>query len=64
MRPPSQVPQYSYGWLMPVLGGLLALAFAFLVFKLHYTYGQAPHRIVKMTIGLVVVMFAFFQAKP
>lgn len=63
MRPPSQVPQYSYGWLMPVLGGLLALAFAFLVFKLHYTYGQAPHRIAKMTIGLVVVMFAFFRPK-
>ncbi len=63
MRPPSQVPQYSYGWLMPVLGGLLALAFAFLVFKLHYTYGQAPHRIVKMAIGMVVVMFAFFRPK-
>ncbi len=63
MRPPSQVPQYSYGWLMPVLGGLLALAFAFLVFKLHYTYGQAPHRIVKMAIGMVVVLLALFRPK-
>lgn len=63
MRQPSQVPQYSYGWLMPVLGALLALALAFVVFKLHYTYGQAPHRIVKMMIGVVLVMFAFFKPR-
>ncbi len=63
MRQPSQVPQYSYGWLMPVLGALLAFALAFAVFKLHYTYGQAPHRIVKMMIGMVLVMFVFFKPK-
>jgi O-antigen ligase len=48
---------------MPVLGALLALVLAFVMFKLHYTYGQAPHRIVKMMIGMVLVLFAFFKPK-
>jgi O-antigen ligase len=52
---PSEIPQYTYGWLTYLAGGLLALLVAFVVFKLQYSYGQAPHRIVKMLIGLVVV---------
>jgi hypothetical protein len=45
------VPQYSYDWVIYVLGALLSLAVAYVIFKLHYTYGQAPHRIIKMLAG-------------
>lgn len=60
---PSEVPQYSYGWAIYVLGALLALATAYLIFKLTYTYGQAPHRIVKMLIGLVVLVVVVFKPR-
>ena len=48
IAPPAEVPQYSYGWLMPIVGALVALVLAVAIYKLHYSYGQAPHRIVKM----------------
>lgn len=60
---PSEVPQYSYGWFVYVLGALLALLIAFAIFKLHYTYGQAPHRIVKMLAGAIVLMLVAFRPK-
>ncbi len=63
IAPPADVPQYSYGWLLPVVGALVALMLAFAIYKLHYTYGQAPHRILKMFVGAVVVMFAVFKPR-
>lgn len=60
---PSEIPQYSYGWLPYVLGALIAIAVSFAVYKLHYGFGQAPHRIVKIYIGLAVVMVAFFRPR-
>ena len=60
---PSEVPQYSYGWAVYVLAGLLALAMAYLIFKLHYTYGQAPHRIIKMLVGFVVLLLVVFRSR-
>jgi hypothetical protein len=60
---PSEVPQYSYGWFVYVLGVLLALGIAFVIFKLHYTYGQAPHRIIKMLAGLIVLMLVAFKPR-
>lgn len=60
---PSEVPQYSYGWLIYVVGVLLALGIAFVIFKLHYTYAQAPHRIIKMLAGLIVMMFVVFKSR-
>ncbi|MCD4690346.1 O-antigen ligase family protein [bacterium] len=63
ITPPAELPQYSYSWLMPVLGALAALVLAFAVYKLHYTYGQAPHRIVKMLVGVIVVLAAAFKPR-
>ncbi len=63
IAPPAEVPQYGYGWLLPVVGALVALVLAFAIYKLHYTYGQAPHRIVKMFLGSVVVLFAVFKPR-
>jgi len=60
---PSEIPRYSYGWLLYVLGALLAIALSIAVYKLHYGFGQAPHRIVKIYIGVAVVMIAFFRPK-
>ncbi len=60
---PSEVPQYSYGWAVYVLAGLLALAMAYVIFKLHYTYGQAPHRIMKMLVGFVVLLLVVFRSR-
>jgi len=52
--PPSEVPHYSYGWIIYVLGALVTVALAVAVYQLHYHYGQAPHRILKMLVGLAV----------
>ena len=60
---PSEVPQYGYGWAVYVLGVLLSLAIVYVIFKLHYTYGQAPHRIIKMLAGLVVLMLVVFRSR-
>lgn len=60
---PTEIPQYSYGWVAYVLGALLAVALSLAVYKLHYGFGQAPHRIVKIYVGLAVVMVAFFRPK-
>jgi len=60
---PSEVPQYSYGWFVYVLGAILAIAISFLIFKLHYTYGQAPHRIIKMLVGAVVLMVVVLRPR-
>jgi len=60
---PSEVPQYSYGWAVYVLSGLLALVMAYVIFKLHYTYGQAPHRIIKMLVGFVVLLLVVFRSR-
>ena len=60
---PSEVPQYSYGWAVYVLAALLAFAMAYLIFKLHYTYGQAPHRIIKMLVGFVVLLLVVFRSR-
>ncbi len=63
ITPPADVPQYSYGWLLPVVGALVALVFAFAIYKLHYSYGQAPHRIFKMLLGGAVLIVAGFRPK-
>ena len=60
---PSEVPQYSYGWAVYVLSALLAFAMAYLIFKLHYTYGQAPHRIIKMLVAFVVLLLVVFRSR-
>jgi hypothetical protein len=60
---PSEVPQYSYGWLVYILGALLALAMTFLIFKLNYTYAQAPHRIIKILVGLSVLLVMLFRPR-
>ena len=60
---PSEVPQYSYDWVIYVLGALLSLAVAYVIFKLHYTYGQAPHRIIKMLAGLIMLMLVVFRSR-
>jgi len=57
------VPQYSYDWVIYVLGALLSLAVAYVIFKLHYTYGQAPHRIIKMLAGLIMLMLVVFRSR-
>lgn len=60
---PSQLPQYGYAWFRYAAAILFALVMVFVVFKLHYTYGQAPHRIIKIFIGLSVAMFVFFKPR-
>lgn len=60
--PPGEVPQYAYGWLLYVVAGLAAVLLAYGVFKLHYGLGQAPHRIVKIFVGLALLVIVF--AKP
>lgn len=60
---PSEVPQYSYGWVIYVVGALLSLALAYIIFKLHYTYGQAPHRIIKILAGVVVMLVVVFRPR-
>ncbi|MFH1690671.1 MAG: O-antigen ligase family protein [Candidatus Eisenbacteria bacterium] len=60
---PSEVPQYSYGWAVYVLGVLLALGIAYVIFQLHYIYGQAPHRIIKILVGVIVLLLVAFKPK-
>jgi hypothetical protein len=59
--PPSEVPHYSYGWLIYVVGVLATVVLALVIFKLHYTYGQAPHRIMKMLTGLAVFLVVLLR---
>lgn len=59
--PPSEVPHYSYGWLIYVVGALLTIVLAVVIFKLHYNYGQAPHRILKMLTGLAVFLVVLLR---
>jgi len=59
--PQSELPHYSYAWALYVLAGLAALAMAFAILQLHYTYGQASHRIIKILIGLTIFIVAFFK---
>jgi len=61
--PPGQVPQYSYAWLPYVLCALMALVLAFAITRLNYGYAQAPHRIIKMLIGVSFVAFTVFRPK-
>jgi len=63
ISPPAEVPQYSYGWLLPVAGALVAFVIAMAVYKLHYSYGQAPHRILKILVGVAVLLIAAFRPK-
>ena len=60
-RVPGEVPEYGYGWAVYVLGAILAVGLAYAIFQLNYIYGQAPHRIIKILIGLSLVVFAFFR---
>ncbi|MBD3366641.1 MAG: hypothetical protein GF405_00535 [Candidatus Eisenbacteria bacterium] len=60
-RVPGEVPEYGYGWVVYVLGAILAVGLAYVIFQLNYVYGQAPHRIIKILIGLALVVFAFFR---
>jgi hypothetical protein len=55
------VPEYGYGWVVYVLGVVLAVGLAYVIFQLNYVYGQAPHRIIKILIGVALVVFAFFR---
>jgi len=57
------VPQYSYGWVVYILAALLSLAVAYVIFQLHYTYGQAPHRIIKILAGLIMLMLVAFRPR-
>jgi len=59
--PPSEVPHYSYGWLIYVLGALITVVLALVIYKLHYNYGQAPHRILKMLVGLAVFLIVLLR---
>jgi len=58
---PGEVPEYGYGWVLYVLGAVLAVGLAYIIFQLNYMYGQAPHRIIKILIGIALVVFAFFR---
>jgi len=58
---PGEVPEYGYGWVVYVLGAVLAIGLGYAIFQLNYVYGQAPHRIIKILIGLALVLFAFFR---
>jgi O-antigen ligase len=60
---PDEVPDYAYGWLLYVGAALVALLIAFAIFKLQYTYGQAPHRIIKMLAALVVFVVVFMKPR-
>jgi hypothetical protein len=62
-QPPADVPQYSYSWLPYVLGGIVALVLAFAITRLNYGFGQAPHRIVKMLLGVSFLAFTVFRPK-
>ena len=66
VRPPTpapvHVPQYAYGWLVYVAGAIIAILAAIVIYKLNYTYGQAPHRIIK--IAIAVGLFAVVIVKP
>jgi len=55
------VPHYSYGWLIYVGGALVTVMLAFVIYKLHYNYGQAPHRILKMLAGLAVFLVVMLR---
>jgi O-antigen ligase len=59
---PVQVPQYAYGWLVYVAGAVVAIIAAVAIYKLNYTYGQAPHRIIKMAVA--VGLFGLVIVKP
>jgi O-antigen ligase len=60
---PDEMPEYTYGWLLYVGAALLALLLSFAVFKLHYAYGQAPHRIIKMLVALAVFIVVFVKPR-
>lgn len=60
---PSEVPQYSYVWAIYVVAAVAAVGIAFAVFKLHYSFGQAPHRIVKMLVGVALFAIVFFRPR-
>jgi O-antigen ligase len=60
---PSEVPQYSYVWLLYVVAAVAAVGLAFAVFKLHYSFGQAPHRIVKLLAGASLFVIVFFRPR-
>jgi hypothetical protein len=60
---PEEVPEYSYGWLLYVGAALVAFLIAFAIFKLHYAYGQAPHRIIKMLVALAVFVVVFVKPR-
>jgi hypothetical protein len=55
------VPQYSYAWLLYVVAAVVALGMAYAIFQLHYAYGQAPHRIIKILVGVTIFTVAFFR---
>jgi len=61
--PPGEVPQYSYAWLPYVLCGILALVLAFVITRLNYGYAQAPHRIIKMLLGVAFVAFTVLRPR-
>ncbi|MBM3307536.1 MAG: O-antigen ligase family protein [Candidatus Eisenbacteria bacterium] len=59
--PPSEVPHYNYGWLIYVGGALLTVLLAVAIHRLHYDYGQAPHRILKILAGLGVFLVVLLR---
>jgi O-antigen ligase len=60
---PAQVPQYAYGWLVYVVGALVAIAMAFAIYKLNYTFGQAPHRIVKILVAFALLSLVILRPR-
>jgi O-antigen ligase len=60
---PSEVPQYGYGWAVYVLAAVVSVVIAYVIFKLHYTYGQAPHRIIKMLAGLAAMLVVLVRPR-
>ncbi len=61
--PHGEVPQYNYAWIPYVLGGIVALVLALAITRLNYGYAQAPHRIVKMLLGVSFLVFTVFRPK-
>jgi len=60
---PTQIPQYAYGWLVYVVGALAAILLAFAIYKLNYSFGQAPHRIVKILLGVGIVLLVILRPR-
>ncbi len=57
----TELPQYNYTWLLYVLAAVLAVGLAYVIYQLNYGYGQAPHRILKILLGVAVFTIAFFK---